>query len=433
MAQAVLFSFMEEKYMINNQYPANDVYAIWKPISWTVKYDANGGSGTMADTTHTYNAHIPISNNQFNKAGYTFDGWQASCIRNGKIEWLCINTDNSWISGGEWYEKDKIPSNRKIFHWSASEHSSWTTYIDGDVITLHAQWEPNIYKNRFWHFVQGFKNSEGNSTNKKAYKVKEDSTVSFTYGQSYIIDASYATQIPNGYYLGSSFGSSWHAGTNGIWEPGDWLNYKMGTTILQAAGSMFFEYDYYPYEYTITYNLNGGTNNSSNPSTYNVLYGISLKAPTRAGYTFTGWYDENGNKVTGINEGCNATFGSTDDLYAKLATRTTGNRTLTAHWSYNPISVKVPQVLTGDHTGKSQFRVKCDDFKVGSIEITVPNSFPYKQTGKADVTATITAKSGNNTITPTNKVCVYNITTTNGLSAGCWQGSFNIGLTLTKE
>ena len=80
MAQAVLFSFMEEKYMIDNQYPANDVYAIWKPISWTVKYDANGGSGTMADTTHTYNAHIPISNNQFNKAGYTFDGWQASRI-----------------------------------------------------------------------------------------------------------------------------------------------------------------------------------------------------------------------------------------------------------------------------------------------------------------------------------------------------------------
>lgn len=78
------FSFMEEKYMIDNQYPANDVYAIWKPISWTVKYDANGGSGTMADTTHTYNAHIPISNNQFNKAGYTFDGWQASRIRNGK-------------------------------------------------------------------------------------------------------------------------------------------------------------------------------------------------------------------------------------------------------------------------------------------------------------------------------------------------------------
>ena len=93
----------------------------------------------------------------------------------------------------------------------------------------------------------------------------------------------------------------------------------------------------------------------------------------------------------------------------------------------------MPQVLTGDHTGKSQFRVKCDDFKAGNIKIIVPNSFLYKQAGKADVTATITAKSGNNIITPTNKVCVYNITTKNGLSAGCWSGSFNIGLTLTKE
>ena len=61
---------------------------------------------------------------------------------------------------------------------------------------------------------------------------------------------------------------------------------------------------------------------------------------------------------------------------------------------------------------------------------TIFNEFTAQ---KADVTAAITAKSGNNIITPSNKVCVYNITTTNGLSAGCWQGSFNIGLTLTKE
>ena len=52
---------------------------------------------------------------------------------------------------------------------------------------------------------------------------------------------------------------------------------------------------------------------------------------------------------------------------------------------------------------------------------------------KVDVTAATTSKSGNNIITPSNKVCVYNITAQNGLSAGCWSGSFSIGLTLTKE
>lgn len=61
---------------------------------------------------------------------------------------------------------------------------------------------------------------------------------------------------------------------------------------------------------------------------------------------------------------------------------------------------------------------------------TIFNEFTAQ---KADVTAATTSKSGNNIITPSNKVCVYNITAQNGLSAGCWSGSFSIGLTLTKE
>lgn len=325
---------------IDLHYPKVDLYAVWEPISWTVKYDANGGTGTMADSKHVYKSGSKLNQNQFSKTGYTFNGWQVSRVRNGKTEWLCANTDNSWINGSEWYEKDKIPSNRKTYHFYDNQVMHVCTYIDGDVLSCHAQWTANTHKNRFWHFVQGFKNAEGNSTNKRAYKVKEDSSVSFTYGQRYTIDESYATQIPNGCYLDSSFGSSWHVGTNGIWEPGDWLNYKMGTTIVQADGSMFFEYDYYPYDYTITYNLNGGTNNNANPSTYTVLYGVTLKNPTRTGYTFIGWYDENGNKVTGINESCNATFSSADDLYTKLATRTTGNKTLTARWEPIHYTVK---------------------------------------------------------------------------------------------
>ena len=415
--------------------PVN-LYAQWEPVSWTVKYDANGGSGAMADTKHKYMVSVQLNKNTFVRNGYTFNGWVVSRVRNGKTEWLCGKTEGSWIdswvSGAEWYEKGNIPSNRKLYHFADSQVMYRSTYIDGDVITAHAQWTANTHKNRFWHFVQGFKNAEGNSTNKKAYKVKEDSSVSFTYGQRYTIDESYATQIPNGCYLDSSFGSSWHVGTNGIWEPGDWLNYKMGTTIVQADGSMFFEYDYYPYDYTITYNLNGGTNNNANPSTYTVLYGVTLKNPIRAGYTFTGWYDKNGNKVTGINEGCNATFSSADDLYAKLAKRTTGNRTLTAHWSYNPVSVKVPQILTGDHTGKSQFRVKCDSIVAGNIAVEPDSSFNYMQ-DKLAVRAAVKRKSSSNIINKNNHSVVYDIITDKPLTAGCWQGSFNIKLTLTKE
>jgi uncharacterized repeat protein (TIGR02543 family) len=41
--------------------------------------------------------------------------------------------------------------------------------------------------------------------------------------------------------------------------------------------------------YAITYELNGGDNHSDNPATYTIDDSIVLKAPTKTGYTFTGW------------------------------------------------------------------------------------------------------------------------------------------------
>ena len=191
-------------------------------------------------------------------------------------------------------------------------------------------------------------------------------------------------------------------------------------------------YAIYKKNVNISYNANGGSGapaaqsgtkyyakkeNGSNITNPSIT--VTGSKPSRSGYNFSSWN-------TSANG--NGTVYKAGTAYAVSA-----NVTLYAQWQYNPVSVKVPQILTGDHAGTSQFRVKCDGLKAGNIKVTVPNSFLYKQAGKADITAAITAKSGNNIITPSNKVCVYNITTTNGLSAGCWQGSFNIGLTLTKE
>ena len=55
--------------------------------------------------------------------------------------------------------------------------------------------------------------------------------------------------------------------------------------------------------YTIKYNLNGGTNNRSNPSSY---YGkMTLQNPTRRGYNFAGWYRDSAykTKITGFTSG----------------------------------------------------------------------------------------------------------------------------------
>ena len=77
--------------------------------------------------------------------------------------------------------------------------------------------------------------------------------------------------------------------------------------------------------------MNGGTNNSANPSNYSVLYGFTLANPTRRGYSFDGWY-LNGTKITGINTSA-VSFSSVDALYTALNSRTTGNITIEARWT----------------------------------------------------------------------------------------------------
>jgi uncharacterized repeat protein (TIGR02543 family) len=59
-------------------------------------------------------------------------------------------------------------------------------------------------------------------------------------------------------------------------------------------------------QYAITYNLNGGTNHPTNPVTYTEEDAITLKAPTKEGFDFVGWYDNanlSGNAVSGISAG----------------------------------------------------------------------------------------------------------------------------------
>ena len=61
-----------------------------------------------------------------------------------------------------------------------------------------------------------------------------------------------------------------------------------------------------PITYEITYELNGGSNSSSNPVTYTVEDAVTLQAATRAGYQFAGWNtaaDGTGSNVTGLPVG----------------------------------------------------------------------------------------------------------------------------------
>ncbi len=57
---------------------ATQLFARWIAITYYIYYNANGGSGTMAYTTHTYDISATLRKNTFTKTEYNFIGWAKS-------------------------------------------------------------------------------------------------------------------------------------------------------------------------------------------------------------------------------------------------------------------------------------------------------------------------------------------------------------------
>lgn len=54
------------------------IYAEWTANTYTITYNANGGTGTTASSSHTYDAAKVLTTNGYSKTGYNFGGWATS-------------------------------------------------------------------------------------------------------------------------------------------------------------------------------------------------------------------------------------------------------------------------------------------------------------------------------------------------------------------
>lgn len=90
------------------------IKATFERITYTVEFDANGGSGSMSSKTYTYGTSYTLPANTFTRTGYTFTGW---------------NTRSS--GSGTSYSDEATVKN--------------LTSTDGGTVTLYAQWDPNTY------------------------------------------------------------------------------------------------------------------------------------------------------------------------------------------------------------------------------------------------------------------------------------------------
>ena len=97
-----------------------------------------------------------------------------------------------------------------------------------------------------------------------------------------------------------------------------------GGNRLGAPGKFIVTYAPPVQTYNIKYELNGGTNSESNPSTYDDDKELTLAEPTRTGNTFAGWY---------TNSSC------TGSPVTNIPVGSSGDKTLYAKWDINEYTI----------------------------------------------------------------------------------------------
>ena len=356
-------------------------YPITKLNTYTVSYNANGGSGAPASQTKTTNNNLTLSSVKPTRVGYTFQGWGTSSSA----------TTATYQPGG--------------------------TYSDNKSITLYAVWKINKVNIKFSTNSGTVQTSSTNASG-KIYKWKQDSSgvVSRTaangstysnpfftlkYGSSTDRDG-----LPN--YNNSKYLNITKTGHNAIsgqeWKclSGCTLSGKVfnQATVYKASDfcdaskgdcTVTLGVNWVASTYTITLDSQGATSSGTTKVYYQynttktingtVCYyytnstltnclsnGYNITKPTKTNYTFSGYY-------TGTN-GSGTNYVNSSGTFINNVYKTTGNRTLYAKWTLNTKKMYVNDINGLYCMSKSGGGERIKLFSCGDVITVKANSEP---------------------------------------------------------
>ncbi len=355
--------------------------------AYTLTVDSKGGV-IPATTGYTINGSIATKSVTFNgtygtlptptKEGYGFDGWYTQETGGTKV-----TSDTKY----------RINGNSTIYaHWNKSSYTisytlnngtnnsnNPTSYnVESDAITLQAPSKTLTFKGNAnstsganaasgsvtiganttkAQTFAGWTGSNG-STNQTSVTIAKGSTGNKSYTAHWTaVAGTLPTVTRAGYTCGwntSSSGTTITYASGGTF-PTSAISESMGSTVnLYAVCTRN--------TYSISYTLNNGTNNSNNPTSYNIESNeITLQAPSKT-LTFKG----NANSTSGANAasgsvtiGANTTKaqtfagwtgsnGSTNQTSVTIAKGSTGNKSYTAHWT--AVAGTLPTVTRAGYT-----------------------------------------------------------------------------------
>ena len=356
-----------------------NLYAKWTPIEYTIEYVLYGGTYEGAANPAIYTIEDKITFTSPSLDGYTYVGFFTLAEGGERVTEIAKGTTGNKTlyaryiafdtNGGSDVEYELTVSDNKISKPTEPKKDYYTFdgwYTDEALtkkfdftmptktLVLYAKFVPTVYKITYvlngganpqnqvleytyedavalpkptktgYTFVGWFtddkftssvvtelKNEHGDKTFYANYKINQY-TISFdTNGGTEVeaIKQNYATSVSapsapakNGYKF-----EGWYSDSA--------LKNKYTFTTMPAQNVTLYA-KWTLETYKITYNLEGGTNNKNNPTSYNIESAdITLEAATKGGCAFVGWYSDSGykNKVTKIAKG---TYGNLE-LFAK--------------------------------------------------------------------------------------------------------------------
>ena len=454
---------------------------------FTVSYNSNGGDVTPSSQTKTKGQPLTITSTKPTKEGHTFVGWNNIYENSVYSSGSSFNLDRDVTLWAMWEDTCEHCNGTGIYSWtstcsfcngtgkrdqcnSCGSYSIKTVIINGvggikqcnncngvSISTKTCTWcsgkgsssgsENCTYCNHTGHYggdapttssiearritlntISGFEYSldKSNWQSSPIFDSLKPST-SYTFYQRRATNGSipfgetskplsattssstlfYVTYVLNGgtndsrnptqYYSNQSNVSLYNP-TREHYTFANWSYNGSAVTQINASWATDIELvaNWNAYGYSITYNLDGGTNNSANPSTHGIESGaISLAQPTKNGYTFIGWTGSNGN---------------TPELDVTIPAGSTDNLTYNANWSLNTYTIDY-QMNGGINNPSNPVTYTVLD---NTIVLATPTRDHYDFKGWKDGNSTITriypSNARNYTLTATWSAHNYSIT-----------------------
>ncbi len=247
------------------------LYAQWTVVTYGVTYS----NTTSTKASSTLKSSYKVTDGTYTlptltRTNYEFLGWYASADDAELAIQIALGTTT--VEEGE--EPEEITS---------LTADNFTSYLNSsNKIQLYAAMKPYTYQVSY----------DLNTTDESA----EVDLGSYTSSQLYRINTYYtaATATRNGYVL-----SYWTTNADGTGT-----KYSAGKTfqnlkVSSGSPTVTLYAQWTKVTYTITYNLNGGSNSSLNPKNFTVTTSeTTLYNPTKSYYTFVGWSLKDPSKYT---------------------------------------------------------------------------------------------------------------------------------------